>query len=77
MDQCESDPRAGRGLRRAASSIMPMKIMSIFLSVAVCLSIVGGGEGAKTAVFLLPVYEWNLIWQETRNPNYILGGIWR
>jgi hypothetical protein len=40
------------------------------------MSLVGKASGA-TAIFLVPVYEWTLVWSETRNPNYMYGSIWR
>lgn len=63
--------RGGRSRRGLGSSTLALGLAAFILS-----SMVGRAD-AVTAVFLVPVYDWRLVWAETRNDNYILGGLWR
>lgn len=46
------------------------------LAMAVLSAMVGRADAA-TAVILVPIYEWRLVWADTRNENYMNGGLWR
>ena len=67
--------RQGRGLSRRwvgmrgflASPLLFCTLLSLWWPCA----------DAATAVYIVPVYEWVLVWKEWRNPAYKFGSIWR
>ena len=48
------------------------RMRSAFVLLVLCSSLIKG-----TIVFLVPVYEWTLVWEDVRNIGYIYGSIWR
>ena len=49
--------------------------MRLYISSLILLTILL--ETFSTVVFLVPVYEWNLVWKDVRNIGYVYGSIWR
>jgi len=70
-----------RSRSRDSSRISPRlrsapSCLALALAAGMLASMIRGSE-ATTAVFLVPVYDWDLIWAESRNDNYNIGGVWR
>ena len=62
--------RSGGGCRGTGGMVMLGMAMAV-------LSAMVGKADAATAILLVPIYEWRLVWSDSRNLNYKNGGLWR
>lgn len=60
-----------------------MHTCTVALAILFCFFVFAPREGlglttaAVDVVYLIPVYEWSLVWKDWRNPNHKMGSIWR
>ena len=57
---------------RGSISLSAHKALLLMLLTLLCLR-----TDALTTVYIMPVYEWTLVFREWRNPNFKFGSIWR